>query len=76
LEKKANFNILNSTDKLIAFTKKVTLWKSRVKAGTLDMFPLVRKTCVNKMIPVIVEYLTCLGRRVEEYRVTQKDVYP
>ena len=34
-----NENILTSTDKLITFTKKITLWKSRVKAGTLDMFP-------------------------------------
>ena len=62
-----NENILTSTDKLIAFTNKVTLWKSRMKAGSLDMFPLVRKTCMKEMIPVIVEHLTCLGRRVEEY---------
>jgi len=62
-----NENILTSTDKLIAFTKKVTLWKSSVRAGTLDMFPFVRKTCVKEMIPVIVEHLTCLGRRVEKY---------
>jgi len=55
-----NENILTSTDKLVAFTKKVTLWKSRVKAGTLDMFPLARKTCVKEMIPIIVEHLTCL----------------
>ena len=38
-----------------------------MKAGTLDMFPLVRKTGVKEMIPIIVEHLTCLGRRVEEY---------
>jgi len=31
------------------------------------MFPLVRKTGVKEMIPIIVEHLTCLGRRVEEY---------
>jgi len=46
-----NENILTSMDKLVAFTKKVTLWKSRVKAGTLDMFPLVRKTCVKEILP-------------------------
>jgi len=54
-------------DKLVAFTKKVILWKSRVKAGTLDMFPLVCKTFVKEMIPIIVEHLTCLEMRVEEY---------
>jgi len=62
-----NENILSSTDKLVAFTKKETLWKGRVKAGSLDMFPLVRKTCVKEMIPIIVEHLTYLGRRVEDY---------
>ena len=54
-------------DRLVAFTKKVILWKSRVKAGTLDMFPLVRKTFVKEMIPIIVEHLTCLEMRAEEY---------
>jgi len=62
-----NENILISMDKLVAFTKKVILWKSRVKAGILDMFPLVRKTFVKEMIPIIVEYLTCLEMRAEEY---------
>ena len=38
-----------------------------MKAGTLDMFPLVRKTCVKEMIPITLEHLTCLGRRVEDY---------
>jgi len=28
-----------------------------VKAGTLDMFPLVRKTCVKEMIPITLEHL-------------------
>ena len=62
-----NENIFTSTDKLVAFTKKVTLWKSRAKAGTLDMFPLVRKSFVKEMMPIIVEHLTCLEMRVEEY---------
>jgi len=64
-----NENILTSTDKLIAFTKKGYFMEeqSEGRYSTLDMFPLVRKTCVKKMIPVIVEHLTCLGRRVEEY---------
>ena len=62
-----NENILISIDKLVAFTKKVILWKSRVKAGTLDMFPLVRKTFVKEIIPIIVEHLTCLEMRAEEY---------
>ena len=38
-----------------------------MKAGNLDMFPLVRKTCVKEMIPITLENLTCLGRRVEDY---------
>jgi len=31
------------------------------------MFPPVRKTCVKEMIPIIVEHLTYLGRRAEDY---------
>ena len=62
-----NENILTSTDKLVAFTKKITLWKNRVKAGNLDMFPLVRKTCIKEMIPIIIEHLTSLENRIEEY---------
>ena len=38
-----------------------------MKAGTLDMFPLVRKTFVKEMIPIIVEHLTCSEIRAEEY---------
>ena len=37
-----------------------------MKAGTLDMFPLVRKTFVKEMIPITVEHLTCLEMRAEE----------
>jgi len=51
--------------KLVAFMKKVILWKSRVKTGTLDMFPLVCKTFVKETIPITVEHLTCLEMRVE-----------
>ena len=38
-----------------------------MEAGTLDLFPLVRETCVKEMIPITLEQLTCLGRRVEDY---------
>jgi len=62
-----NENILTSMDKLVAFTKKVILWKSRMKAGTLEMFPLIRKTFVKEIIPIIVEHLTYLEMRTEEY---------
>ena len=34
-------NILTSSDKLIAFKKKVAIWKNRAKDSNLEMFPLV-----------------------------------
>ena len=34
-----NENILSSTDKLNVFRKKVTVWKKRIAAENLEMFP-------------------------------------
>ena len=34
-----NENILPSTDKINAFQKKVTIWKKRIAAGNLEIFP-------------------------------------
>ena len=55
-----NENILTMTDKLVAFKKKVVMWKNRLKVDDLDMFPSVRKTCVTEMILIINEHLTSL----------------
>ena len=38
-----------------------------VEECNLDMFPLVRKTCVTEMLPSVIEHLTCLENRIEEY---------
>ena len=62
-----NENIPTSTDKLVVFKKKNSLWKNRVKAGNLDMFPLIRKTSIEKMTPIIVEHLTIFENRIEKY---------
>ena len=37
-------NILTSSDKLVAFKKKVAIWKNRAKDGNFEMFPLVRES--------------------------------
>ena len=62
-----NENILTATDKLVAFKKKVAIWKNRLKVDDLDMFPSVRKTCFTEMIPIISAHLTCLENRIQEY---------
>ena len=62
-----NENILTATDKLVAFKKKVAIWKKRLKVDDLDMFPSVRKTCFTEMIPIISAHLTCLENRIQEY---------
>ena len=41
-------NILTSSDKLLAFKKKVAIWKNRAKDGNFKMFPLVRESCIRK----------------------------
>jgi len=41
-------NILTSSDKLVAFKKKVEIWKNRAKDGNFEIFPLVRESCIRK----------------------------
>ena len=62
-----NENILTATDKLVAFKKKVAIWKNRLKVDNLDMFPSVRKTCLTEMILIISAHLTCLENIIQEY---------
>ena len=40
-----NENILSSTDKINAFWKKVTIWKKRIAARNLEMFPSTPSNC-------------------------------
>ena len=62
-----NENILMATNKLVVFKKKVAIGKKRMKENNLAIFPLIHKTCVAKIIPIIVEHLTCLENGIEEY---------
>ena len=62
-----NENILTATDKLVAFKKKVAIWKNRLKVDDLDRFPSVRITCLSEMILIISAHLTCLENRIQEY---------
>ena len=59
-----NENILTATDKLVAFKKKVAIWKKRMREDNLDTFSLVQKTCVTEMIPITGEHLTCLENKI------------
>ena len=34
-----NENILTATDTLVAFKKKIVIWKNKAKLGEFDMFP-------------------------------------
>ena len=58
-------NILTATDKLVAFKKKA-IWKKRMREDNLDIFPLVQKTCVTEIIPIIGEHLTCLENKIKQ----------
>ena len=46
-------NTLTSSDKLIAFKKKVAIWKNKAKDRNLEMFPLVRQSCIKKISPIL-----------------------
>ena len=60
-------NILTSLDKLIAFKKKVAIWKNRAKDGNLEMFPLVRQSCIKKISPIVFQHLTTLEEKINFY---------
>jgi len=60
-------NILTSLDKLVAFKKKVAIWKSRAKDGYFDIFSLVRESCIKKMSPIVFQHLTTLEEKFNSY---------
>lgn len=61
-------NILKSTDKLLAFQKKIDFWKKRlIEKNTVDMFPLLANENVNEVIPVVAEHLTLLQEKIASY---------
>ena len=63
-----NENILTATNKLVVFKKKVTIRKKRMREDNSDTFPLVQKTCVTEMTPIIIgEHLTCLENKIKLY---------
>jgi len=60
-------NVLTSSDKLVAFEKKVAIWKNRAKDGNFEMFPLVRESCIKKMSPIVFKHLTTLEEKFNFY---------
>ncbi len=60
-------NILTSTDKLVSFKKKVVIWKNRAEDGNFEMFPLIRKSCIKEMTPIVFEHLTILEEKINFY---------
>ena len=60
-------NILTSSDKLVAYKKKVAIWKNRVEDGNFEMFPLVRESCIKNMSPIVFQHLTTLEEKFNFY---------
>ena len=58
-------NILISLDMLLAFKKKVAIWKNRANDGKFEMFPLVQESCIKKMSPI--QHLTTLEEKFNFY---------
>ena len=62
-----NENILSSTDKINAFQKKVTIWKKRITAGNLEMFPSTLKSNCPEIAPLILNHLDTLLKNLDKY---------
>lgn len=64
-------NILTSTDKLLAFKNKLTVWKKHLSRGNVEMFPLLlqvqTQTDYQKVIPLITSHLRSLAEKLDKY---------
>ena len=68
-----NENILSSTDKIIAFQKKVNIWKKRITAGNLEMFPSTLKSNCPEIPPLILNHLDTLLKKSRQ--IFSFDIY-
>ena len=61
-----NENILSS-DKIIAFQKKLAIWKKRIAAGNLEMVPSTLKSNCLETAPLILNHLDTLLKNLDKY---------
>ena len=62
-----NENILSSTDKIKAFQKKAAIWKKRIAAGSLEMFPSALKSNCPEITTLILNHLDTLLLNLDRY---------
>ena len=62
-----NENILSSTNKIIAFQKKLAIWKKRIAAGNLEMVPSTLKSNCPEIAPLILNHLNTLLKNLNKY---------
>ena len=62
-----NETILSSTDKIIAFQKKLAIWKKRIAAGNLEMFSSTLKSNCSEIAPLILNHLNTLLKNLDKY---------
>jgi len=60
-------NILTSTDKLLAFQKKIVMWKRKAAENSLEMFPLIQNNKTSTLAPIILEHLISLEDKINKY---------
>ena len=67
----AKENILTSTDKLLAFKNKLSVWKKHLSRGNVEMFPLLlqvqTQTKYEYVIPLITSHLGSLSEKLHKY---------
>ena len=67
----AKDNILTSTDKLLAFKNKLSVWKKHLSRGNVEMFPLLlqvqTQTKYEYVIPLITSHLGSLSEKLHKY---------
>ncbi len=66
----AKENILTSTDKLLAFKNKLSVWKKHLSGGNVEMFSLLlqvqAQTKYENVIPLITSNLESLSEKLHK----------
>lgn len=60
-------NILTSSDKLNGFLRKIKIWKSKVEKKDFEMFPLTADTDTDNTSTLILEHLSVLEDKLQQY---------
>lgn len=80
LQGKGCDNVLVACDKILSFTKKLSIWKQKISNGNIDMFPCICDFIETKRLNLtpfknlILSHLSCLESNFDKYFSNDWDI--